>query len=292
MWKRKKKCMSEQEWAKLEKSSPLETGLHILVPPILAVATYVCTNIIASFPRVWQTSAGGCVLFLSAIISSIWSVRNEKKRDNKNLQICRGALQVTDGISVLLSPIFSLLESERSEGDLKIFLERVLESGITLFPHNGMRLSLYVLETVETDNDSEVESLRLVCHKGRTDSPRKEFSMQDSAGSAAIECAKGSTPRCVPKVVKDDPGVDRKTGAAWNSFMEIPLGSKDNRGALMIDSRREVPWSERDQSTATLLAHVLAQGLDITKSGALDTAPEVDEALRRLGNHSDENELD
>lgn len=221
------------------------------------------------------------LIMLSAVCSvgvQVWvdgHARNLEKHRNKHIT------NFNDHLDGIIIPLLDLASSDGSKRAAEIFTNAVLGAGVHLFPEDGLRLCLYRLEeNRDVPPDENIEGpthyLQLIGSRGRLDRPRRFFSPGDKACDNAIEIALGHVSRPFSSVEEDDDRFARHEGSVWRSYMEFPLiGKRRNLGALMVDSREVVVWTQEHQAIGQTIATLLSHGLDLLPDAARDVNPEL-----------------
>lgn len=285
MWRGRPTVPSTETWEEFKgKSDRLRLGVYIVqvVGIIFGALGALMVNVNAFLtPR----SLLGLALIVFSAVCSVgfqtwvdWRARNLEKHRNKHIT------NFNDHLDGIIIPLLDLASSDESKQAAEIFTDAVLGAGVHLFPENGIRLCLYRLEEnrdvpPDENNDSIEEPthyLQLIGSRGRLDKPRRAFIPGNKASDHAIEIALGHVSRPFSSVEADDDRFARQEGSVWRSYMEFPLiGQRRNLGALMVDSREHVVWTQEHQAIGQTVATLLSHGLDLLPYAARDVKPEL-----------------
>jgi len=226
-----------------------------------------------------------CAIFVLAGIGLVvWPQVVARGREERR---AHAVTSFNDGMSSLYSALARFLRAEPTKSSQEVFFRSSLEAAAGLFALDGIRVCVYILDS--DDGEKEGLFLRLADSAGRNDAPRDLFEPGTDHGDALIKAT--IERRQLNMHSRDDPGfpIDFHSGTVWRSFFTIPLGWKDAdvAGVLTVDRREETKFTSEDITVGFTVARLLVIGLDRLYGAAKDTAPEVSEALFKLGAEDD-----
>lgn len=228
----------------------------------------------------------GGVVWLSGITLGIFNQVVNKKRERKRARDLTG---FNDDLSDVHKAVADLVRSERDSIARKAFFSAVVNKASALFSLEGVRVCVYELEDVDVDVERSDNYLKLIDHGGRSDEPRVEFRTDTVHGRAAVTLAQGTSHICVPDPKRSTHAVERSPQAVWQSFFAVPL--RDNhtpRGLLTVDTRKRSAFTEEDVAIARTVGAFIVLGMSELVGAAIDTRPEVKQAIDQLQNESDD----
>lgn len=282
MRRRKSAKSSVEEWSDFKgKSDLLRYAAYCVqvVAIIFGALGALLVDVTAVFTS--RSLLGLLLITISAIAAvgfQVWvdgRARELEKRRNKHIT------NFNDHLDGIIKPLLNLASSDGSMKAAEIFTDAVLAAGVHLFPEDGLRLCLYRLEGNGDVPPGEnlgksTHYLQLIGSRGRLDVPRRYFIPGEKASDHAIKIALGHSSRPFSLVPEEDDRFSRDEGSVWCSYMEFPLiGTRKNLGALMVDSRERVLWTQEHQAIGQTVATLLAHGLDLLPGAARDVVPEL-----------------
>ncbi|WP_166984792.1 hypothetical protein [Canibacter zhoujuaniae] len=282
MRRRKGPKSSVEEWSDFKGKSDLLRYAVYCVQVIAIIFGALGTLLVDVAAVFTSRSVLGLILItisaITAVGFQVWvdgRTRELEKRRNKHIT------NFNDHLDGIITPLLNLASSDGGMKTAEIFTDAVLAAGVHLFPEDGLRLCLYRLEDISDvppgeNLEGSDHYLQLIGSRGRLDVPRRYFIPGEKASNHAIEIALGHSSRPFSLVPEDDDRFSRYEGSVWCSYMEFPLiGKHRNLGALMVDSRERVLWTQEHQAIGQTVATLLSHGLDLLPSAARDVVPEL-----------------